>query len=99
MNFISNLFLTSLQQVGLSLLHNWPYLLVGIVISALLKVYVDTEKISAFLRRFRGMGVLAATGVAVGTPLCSCGTTAVVLGMMASTMPWRRLWPLWSRHR
>jgi uncharacterized membrane protein YraQ (UPF0718 family) len=88
MNFISNLFLTSLQQVGLSLLHNWPYLLVGIIISAILKVYVDTEKISAFLRRFRGMGVLAATGVAVGTPLCSCGTTAVVLGMMASTMPW-----------
>jgi len=32
--------------------------------------------------------VIAATGAAVATPLCSCGTTAVVLGMMASTMPW-----------
>jgi uncharacterized membrane protein YraQ (UPF0718 family) len=26
--------------------------------------------------------------VAVTTPLCSCGTTAIVLGMMASVMPW-----------
>ena len=28
------------------------------------------------------------SGVAVATPLCSCGTIAVVLGMMASSMPW-----------
>jgi hypothetical protein len=28
------------------------------------------------------------TLVAVATPLCSCGTTAIVLGMMATTMPW-----------
>jgi uncharacterized protein len=28
------------------------------------------------------------TGIAVATPLCSCGTTAIVLGMMASTVPW-----------
>lgn len=88
MNFILNLVVTSLEEVGLSLLHNWPYLLVGIVMTAILKLYVDAEKISAFLRRFRGVGIFASTGVAVATPLCSCGTTAVVLGMMASTMPW-----------
>lgn len=88
MNFILDLLVTSVQQLWGSLLHNWPYLLVGVAISALLKVYVDSEKISAFLTRFRGLGVVAATGIAVGTPLCSCGTTAVILGMMASTMPW-----------
>jgi hypothetical protein len=32
--------------------------------------------------------VALATAVAVGTPLCSCGTTAIVIGMMASLMPW-----------
>jgi uncharacterized membrane protein YraQ (UPF0718 family) len=32
--------------------------------------------------------VLISTGVAVATPFCSCGTTAVILGMMASTIPW-----------
>ncbi len=88
MDFILNLIVTSIESVYLSFLHNWPYLLVGIVISALLRVTIDAEKISAFLRRFRGAGIVAATGVAVATPLCSCGTTAVVLGMMASTMPW-----------
>ncbi len=34
MSFILNLILTSVGQVGLSLLHNWPYLLVGILIAA-----------------------------------------------------------------
>jgi hypothetical protein len=70
------------------LLHNWPYLLVGVLISAFLKLYLDANKISAFLKRFRSLGVLTATGAAVATPLCSCGTTAVILGMLASTMPW-----------
>jgi uncharacterized membrane protein YraQ (UPF0718 family) len=38
--------------------------------------------------RYRRAGVLASTAVAVTTPLCSCGTTAVVLGMMAGSMSW-----------
>ena len=58
------------------------------LIATALKLFIDTEKISAFLGRHRRAGVIAATGAAVATPLCSCGTTAVVLGMMASTMPW-----------
>lgn len=32
--------------------------------------------------------MLASTAVAVTTPLCSCGTTAVILGMMAGNMSW-----------
>lgn len=88
MDAFTQIFINALQQTGLSLLHNWPYLLVGIIVSTLLRLYVNAEKISSFLRRFSGWGVVAATAAAVGTPLCSCGTTAVILGMMASTMPW-----------
>lgn len=88
MDFILNLILTAIGQVGLSLLHNWPYLLAGILIAALLKRYIDAEKISTLLLRYRNIGVLASTVAAVATPLCSCGTTAVVLGMLASTVPW-----------
>lgn len=88
MDVFTQIFINALQQTGLSLLHNWPYLLVGIIVSTLLKLFVNAEKISNFLRRFSGWGVVAATAAAVGTPLCSCGTTAVILGMMASTMPW-----------
>lgn len=88
MDAFTQIFINALQQTGLSLLHNWPYLLIGIIVSTLLRLYVNAEKISSFLRRFSGWGVVAATAAAVGTPLCSCGTTAVILGMMASTMPW-----------
>lgn len=88
MDFILNLIERSVRQVLLSLLHNWPYLLASILIAALLQVFVDVKKVSAFLGRHRRAGVVAATAAAVATPLCSCGTTAVVLGMMASTMPW-----------
>jgi uncharacterized membrane protein YraQ (UPF0718 family) len=88
MEFILDLAVNSIEQVWLTLLHNWPYLLVSVVIAALLKLYVDIEKVAVFLKRNRSAGVVAATTVAVATPLCSCGTTAVVLGMMANMMPW-----------
>jgi uncharacterized membrane protein YraQ (UPF0718 family) len=88
MDFILNLVEQSVRQVLLSLLHNWPYLLASVLIAALMQAFVDVKKVSAFLGRHRRAGVVAATAAAVATPLCSCGTTAVVLGMMASTMPW-----------
>ena len=68
--------------------HNWLLLILSILISAALKLYVDQDAIARFLRRNTKNSVLMATGVAVTTPLCSCGTTAIVLGMMASTVPW-----------
>jgi uncharacterized membrane protein YraQ (UPF0718 family) len=75
-------------KVILTFSHNWYLLLLSIIISAALKFYVDQDAIARFLRRNTRNGVLMATGIAVGTPFCSCGTTAVVLGMMASTVPW-----------
>ena len=68
--------------------HNWYLLLISILISAALKLYVDQDAIARFLRRNTKNSVLMSTGVAVATPFCSCGTTAVILGMMASTIPW-----------
>jgi uncharacterized membrane protein YraQ (UPF0718 family) len=75
-------------KVAATFAHNWPYLLVGIVGAAALKVYVGSDKIAGWLRRRRGMAVAGSVGAAVATPLCSCGTTAVVLSMLASTVPW-----------
>jgi uncharacterized protein len=87
-DFVVRLFQNALGQTLISLSHNWPFLLASIVIAGILKVFVDAHKVSAFLDRFKGASVLAATLAAVATPLCSCGTTAVVLGMMAGAMPW-----------
>ena len=67
---------------------NWLLLVISILISAALKLYIDQDAIARFLRRNTKNSVLLSTGIAVGTPFCSCGTTAVVLGMMASTVPW-----------
>jgi uncharacterized membrane protein YraQ (UPF0718 family) len=68
--------------------HNWYLLLISIIISAALKLYVDQDAIGRYLRRNAKNSVLVSTAVAVATPFCSCGTTAVILGMIASTVPW-----------
>ena len=78
----------ALSKVVETFSHNWFLLVLSIVISAALKLYVDQDAIARFLRRNTKNSVLMSTGVAVTTPLCSCGTTAIVLGMMASTVPW-----------
>jgi len=88
MDFITELLLKTFGQVWLTLAHNWPFLVVSAVIAAVLKLYLDQDRVSAFLQRYRKAGVLMATGAAVTTPLCSCGTTAIILGMMAGSMPW-----------
>jgi uncharacterized membrane protein YraQ (UPF0718 family) len=87
-SFVIELFRNALSQTLVSMSHNWPFLLASIMIAGILKSFVDADKVSSFLNRFKGASVLAATLAAVATPLCSCGTTAVILGMMASTMPW-----------
>ncbi len=88
MDFILSLLIKTVGLVGHTLLNNWPYLIASAAIAACLQLYVDSSRVSAFLLRYRQAGVLGATAAAVGTPLCSCGTTAVILGMMANLMPW-----------
>src|SRR5512136_885343 len=83
-----DLLIQSLEKVWITFSHNWPFLLVSILISVGLRLYVQPEKVAAFLTRYRRVGILGATAAAVTTPFCSCGTTAVILGMMASTIPW-----------
>ena len=88
MTFIIELLLKTLGQVWQVFAADWPFLVGSALVAAVLKLYMDGERVSAFLRRHRNAGVLIATGAAVTTPLCSCGTMAVILGMMAGSMPW-----------
>jgi uncharacterized membrane protein YraQ (UPF0718 family) len=66
----------------------WPLLLLSILISVVIKMTINKDRVAHFLKRNTRNSVLVSTGLAVTTPFCSCGTTAVVLGMMASTVPW-----------
>lgn len=88
MDFLTTLIMESAGKVWVSLTHNWPFLAVSVVIATLLKLYTNQDKIAVFLLKYKNAGIVGATAAAVGTPLCSCGTTAVVLGMMASLIPW-----------
>jgi uncharacterized membrane protein YraQ (UPF0718 family) len=87
MNIIE-LFQFALSKAVQTFLELWPLLLLSVLVSVVLKLYVDQDRVSLFLRRNKNNSVALSTAVAVGTPFCSCGTTAVVLGMMASTVPW-----------
>lgn len=71
-----------------SIVHNWPFLLFGILTAAMLKVYVGTDRVASLLRRRTDVAVAGSVGVAVATPFCSCGTTAVVISMLAASVPW-----------
>lgn len=75
-------------KAGTTFAELWLLLLLSVLVSAALKLYVDQERVARFLRRNERNSVVMSTALAVGTPFCSCGTTAVVLGMMASTVPW-----------
>lgn len=88
MSFVINLIEYAFMQVLSTMVQNWPFLLISILVSAAVKLYADQDRVTAFLQKSRKGGVLISTVAAVTTPLCSCGTTAIVLGMMASVMPW-----------
>jgi uncharacterized membrane protein YraQ (UPF0718 family) len=67
---------------------NWPYLLIAVVVAAALRTYVGTNRIESLLRGKPWVTIPAAVLLATVTPFCSCGTEAVVLGMMAGSVPW-----------
>lgn len=77
-----------LADVVGTLAADWPYLIASIAAAAALTVYVGTDRLSAWLRRRRWSAVAGSVALATLTPFCSCGTTAVVLGMIAAEAPW-----------
>jgi uncharacterized membrane protein YraQ (UPF0718 family) len=78
----------TVAQVLTTLAHSWPYLAFSVVVAAILKVHVDPARVKMWLARHQRASVLGAMVVAVATPLCSCGTMALVLAMLATSMPW-----------
>lgn len=86
--YLTHLAATVAGDVWTTIVHNWPYLVASVVAASLIQVYVNPDRFSAWLRRRAGVAVLGAVALGALTPFCSCGTTAIVLGAMASSMPW-----------
>jgi uncharacterized membrane protein YraQ (UPF0718 family) len=80
---------TSAGQVWETFRAIWPYLLASVFISAAMRRYISAERVNRWLQKYHRTSIMAATGVAVSTPLCSCGGgIAVALSMIAISVPW-----------
>lgn len=76
--------LTTLERV-------WPFLFVSVLAAAFIAVYVGTDRVSRWLNRRSLIATGGAVLLATLTPFCSCGTTAILLGMLATSAPWAPL--------
>ena len=81
----------ALVQVWHTFTEVWPFLALSIVLAAALTTYVGTDRLAAALRANTTIAVVGAVALATLTPFCSCGTTAIVLGALASRVPWAPL--------
>lgn len=78
-------------QVVATSLRVWPFLLISVFAAAAVSVYIGTERASRLLQRRSSVAVGGAVLLATLTPFCSCGTTAILLGMLATAAPWAPL--------
>lgn len=67
---------------------NWAYLLLSITFASAIQVFVGTDRLAGWLRARTPVAVVGAVALGALTPFCSCGTTAVVLGALAASVPW-----------
>lgn len=85
---LTDLISKMVTAVIVSYQHNWLPLSLAIVTAAIMKVYVDPEKLKQVLRRRPNVSIWASVAVGALTPLCACGTMAVIIGMLTTTLPW-----------
>ena len=71
-----------------TLRHNAAVLIAGILIASALQVYLDTERMKRWLLNRPALSIPATVAFGAFTPFCACGTMALVLGMLASALPW-----------
>jgi len=91
MNYAADLLGRVAVDVGRTFANVWPFLVISIVAAAAVTVYVGTDRAAGLMRRRTSVAVGGAVLLATLTPFCSCGTTAVLLGGLATASPWAPL--------
>lgn len=86
-----DLLTTVLADITSTVAHVWPFLVISVVAAAALTTYVGTDRIAELMGRRAPIAVVGAVALATLTPFCSCGTTAVLLGGLATAAPWAPL--------
>ena len=86
--FIGKVIGETLMAVLQSLQHNWLVLLITVTVAVLFKTYVNSEKFSSLLIKKKNVSIFGSVALGAFTPFCACGTTAVIIGMLTTTLPW-----------
>jgi Predicted permeases len=87
-NYLSVLLSNTITSVLTSLYHNWIPLSLAILTASLMKVYVNADKLRVSLLKKPKVSILACVTFGAFTPLCACGTMAVVIGLLSTALPW-----------
>jgi uncharacterized membrane protein YraQ (UPF0718 family) len=77
-----------IMTIAASLEHNWMPLSVAMLVAAIMKVYVNPEKLKTFLLKKAHVSIWASVAFGAFTPICACGTMAVIIGMLTTTLSW-----------
>ena len=67
---------------------DWWILLIGISIAVVIKVYIGSDSLRKWIKDNEKISIFGSIGFGSFTPLCACGTMAVILSMFVSKMPW-----------
>lgn len=86
--YLWELLTQTVQAVGISLSHNWKVLLLSILMAVGLRTYVNSDKLTRVLFKRKKVSIIASVLFGAFTPLCACGTTAVLIGMLTTALPW-----------
>lgn len=85
---ISDLLVNTFFEVINSIGHNWLPLLLAVTMAVAIKTYVNAEKLKHILLKQTKVSIVGSVLLGAFTPFCACGTTAVILGMLTTTLPW-----------
>ena len=86
--YLSEISADTIASILTSLYHNWLPLSLAILTASLMKVYINAEKLKQSLLRKPKVSILASVTFGAFTPLCACGTMAVVIGLLSTALPW-----------
>ncbi|MEK0315186.1 permease [Cohnella sp. 56] len=69
------------------LLEALPFILIGVLIAALLHVFVTDEMIRRFIPRHPVLGILTAAVLGIVFPICECGMVPAIRNLIRKGMP------------
>ncbi len=53
-------------------------LIFGVIVACIINVYIDPEKFKTLLMKKKKVSILSSVAFGTFTPLCSCGTMAII---------------------